>query len=149
MKSIWSIFATLTTSLLIAGTQSPRAETVVIDLTGWRSPDISTVGDDPFGKLVKYGRQLFTNTANEIGPAVSDEPRRLAGNNLACANCHLQAGTQPYAMPMIGVWGQFPQYRAREGVVVTLEERINGCMQRSMHGRALSLDSREMKAFSA
>jgi hypothetical protein len=102
-----------------------------------------------FGKLVKYGHQLFTNAANEIGPVVSDASKRLAGNNLACGNCHLEAGTQPYAMPMIGVWGQFPQYRAREGGVVTLEERINGCMQRSMHGRALSLDSREMKAFSA
>ncbi|HEY2526648.1 MAG TPA: c-type cytochrome [Xanthobacteraceae bacterium] len=84
-----------------------------------------------------------------MGPAVSDAPKRLAGNNLSCGNCHLKAGTQPYAMPMIGVWGQFPQYRAREGGVVRLEERINGCMQRSMHGRALSLDSREMKAFSA
>jgi thiosulfate dehydrogenase len=133
MKCIWSIVATLSTSFLIAGSQPSHAETVVIDLTQWTPPDISTVGDDPFGKLVKYGHQLFTNAAKEIGPAVSDAPKRLAGNNLACGNCHLQAGTQPYAMPMIGVWGQFPQYRAREGAVVTLEERINGCMQRSMH----------------
>jgi thiosulfate dehydrogenase len=149
MKGIWSIFAALSASFLIAGSQPPRAETGVIDLTRWTPPDISTVGDDPFGKLVKYGHRLFTNAPNEIGPVVSNPPKRLAGNNLACGNCHLQAGTQPYAMPMIGVWGQFPQYRAREGAVVTLEERINGCMQRSMHGRALSLDSREMKAFSA
>jgi thiosulfate dehydrogenase len=149
MKCIWSIFATLSASFLIAGSQPPHAETVVIDLTRWTPPDISTVGDDLFGKLVKYGHRLFTNAANEIGPVVSDVSKRLAGNNLACGNCHLQAGTQPYAMPMIGVWGQFPQYRAREGAVVTLEERINGCMQRSLHGRALSLDSREMKAFSA
>jgi thiosulfate dehydrogenase len=149
MNGIWSIFATLSAGFLTAGSQSLRAETIVIDLTRWTSPDISTVGDDPLGKLVKYGHRLFTNTANEIGPTVSDAPKRLAGNNLSCGNCHLQAGTQPYAMPMIGVWGQFPQYRAREGAVVTLQERINGCMQRSMHGRALSIDSREMKAFSA
>jgi thiosulfate dehydrogenase len=149
MKGIWSIFATLSASFLIAGSQPPRAETVVIDLTRWAPPDINTVGDDPFGKLIKYGHELFTDTANKIGPSVSDASKRLAGNNLSCGNCHLQAGTQPYAMPMIGVWGQFPRYRAREGAVVTLEERINGCMQRSMHGRALSLDSREMKAFSA
>jgi thiosulfate dehydrogenase len=45
-------------------------------------------------------------------------------------------------MPLTGVWGQFPQYRAREGAVVTLEDRINGCMERSMNGRALPLDSR-------
>ena len=31
----------------------------------------------------------------------------------------------------------------------TLEERINGCMERSMNGRALPLESREMKAFSS
>jgi thiosulfate dehydrogenase len=52
-------------------------------------------------------------------------------------------------MPLIGVWGQFPQYRAREGMVDLLEERINGCMQRSVNGRALSIQSREMRAFSS
>ena len=50
-------------------------------------------------------------------------------------------------MPLVGVWGQFPQYRRREGAVGTLEERINGCMERSMNGRALPLASREMKAY--
>jgi thiosulfate dehydrogenase len=148
MKDIWSIFAALSAAFLI-DSQASRAETVVIDLTRWTPPEISTLGDDPFGKLVKYGYQLFTNTANEVGPAVADATKRLAGNNLTCGNCHLQAGTQPYAMAMTGVWGQFPQYRAREGAVDTIEDRINGCMERSMNGRALSLNSREMMAFSA
>lgn len=120
-----------------------------IDLTGWTAPDINTVADDPFGKLVKYGYSLFTDTAKEIGPTVSDPKKRFAGNNLACQNCHLHGGTQPYAMPLIGIWGQFPQYRAREGAVDTLEDRINGCMERSMNGRALPLESPEMRAFSA
>jgi thiosulfate dehydrogenase len=120
-----------------------------IDLTRWAPPDIATVGDDPFGALVKYGHALFTNTANEIGPTVSDATRRFAGNNLTCQNCHLQGGTQPYAMPLMGIWGQFPQYRAREGAVDTLEDRINGCMERSMNGRALPLEGREMKALSS
>ena len=52
--------------------QLPAAELPTIDLTQWTPPDIATVGDDPFGKLVKYGHALFTDTANEIGPAVSD-----------------------------------------------------------------------------
>jgi len=69
----WSIVATLSTSFLIAGSQPLRAETVVIDLTRWTPPDISTVGDVHFGKLVKYGHRLFTNVANEIGPAVSEQ----------------------------------------------------------------------------
>jgi hypothetical protein len=32
------------------------------DLTHHRHPDIAVVGDDAFGKLVKYGYALFTDT---------------------------------------------------------------------------------------
>jgi len=149
MKCIWLVVAALGTGLLLGSNQTLHAEQNTIDLSRWTPPDIGVVGDDPFGKLVKYGHKLFTETANELGPSVPDPAKRLAGNNLACENCHLRAGTQPYAMPLIGVWGQFPQYRARESMVDTLEERINGCMQRSMNGRALSLESREMRAFSS
>ena len=110
-----------------------------IDLSTWTPPDIGSVGDDPLGKLVKYGYALMTDTANQIGPTVADPAKRYSGNNLTCQNCHLKAGTQPYAMPLVGVWGQFPQYRGREGEIGTLEDRINGCMERSMNGRALPL----------
>src|SRR5260221_6019136 len=125
------------------------ADVPQINLTEWAPPDIKTVGDDAFGKMVKYGYALMTDTANQIGPAASDPAKRYAGASLTCQNCHLKAGTQPYAVPLVGVWGQFPQYRGREGEVGTLEERINGCMERSMNGRALPLASREMKAYLA
>jgi thiosulfate dehydrogenase len=144
-----SLVATLCAMAIMAGRASAAMEGVDIDLSQWTPPDIATVGDDPFGKLVKYGYALFTDTANEVGPTVADLTRRFAGNNLACQNCHLRGGTQPYAMPMMGVWGQFPQYRGREGAVDSLEERINGCMERSMNGRVLPLESHEMKAFSS
>jgi thiosulfate dehydrogenase len=130
-------------------TSVPAADVPQVDLTGWVAPKIRTVGDDALGKLVKYGYELMTNTANHIGPSVADPAMRYSGNNLTCQNCHLQAGTQPYAMPLTGVWGQFPQYRGREGEIGTLEERINGCMDRSMNGLPLPLDGREMKAFLA
>jgi thiosulfate dehydrogenase len=149
MKRILRKVAPLFLGGLIWANQIAAADPAVIDLTQWKPPDIATVGDDPFGKLVKYGHALFTDTANQIGPAVADASKRFSGNNLACQSCHLQAGTQPYAMPMVGVWGQFPQYRGREGAVDTLEERVNGCMERSMNGRVLPLESREMKAFSS
>ena len=35
---------------------------------------------------------------------------------------------------------------ARENEVRTIEDRIEGCMERSMNGRALPIDGREMKA---
>jgi len=47
------------------------------------------------------------------------------------------------------VWGQFPQYRGREGEIGTLEERINGCLERSMNGHVMPLDGTEMKAYLA
>ena len=149
MKRSRLLVATLVAGVSTGVTRIHAADQVTIDLTRWNPPDLSKVADDPFGKLVKYGHALFTNTANEIGPAVSESAKRLAGNNLACQNCHLQAGTQPYAMPMMGVWGQFPQYRGREGAVDSIEDRINGCLERSMNGTALPLESREMKAFSS
>jgi thiosulfate dehydrogenase len=93
----------------IAGSDRSIAGSTTIDLTEWTPPNIAAVGDDPFGTLVKYGYALFTDTANEIGPKASNATRRFAGNNLTCQNCHLRGGTQPYAMPLMGVWGQFPQ----------------------------------------
>jgi thiosulfate dehydrogenase len=139
----------LLAAALIEAGNLPARDLATVDLTQWSSPDLAAVGDDPFGKLVKYGHALVTDTANEIGPTVADPGKRFSGNNLACQNCHLQAGTQPYAMPLTGIWGQFPQYRGREGAVDTLEDRINGCLERSMNGRPLPLGSLEMKAFIA
>ena len=139
--------AILAAASFIRVTAALGANPTTVDLVEWSAPDIATVADDPFGKLVQYGSRLFTDTAAEIGPAASDPNRRFAGNNLSCKNCHLQAGRQPYAMPLVGIWGQFPQYRAREGAVELLQNRINGCMERSMNGRALPLEGREMLAF--
>jgi thiosulfate dehydrogenase len=133
-------------SVTIAGV---LADPQPFDLTEWTPPQMRAVGDDPFGKLVKYGYALMTDTPNQIGPSVTDPAKHYAGNNLTCQSCHLKAGTQPYAMPLTGVWGEFPQYRGREGQIGTLEERINGCMERSMNGHALPLDSVEMKALLA
>jgi thiosulfate dehydrogenase len=147
MKRSCLVVAILLATGLPAARDVLAAETV--DLSKWIPPNIATIGDDASGRLVKDGHILFTDTANQVGPSVSDPTKRFAGNNLTCQNCHLQAGTQPYAMPLTGIWGQFPQYRAREGALATIEDRINGCMMRSMNGRALPLESSEMKALSS
>ena len=112
-------------------------------------PDIDALPDDAYGKMVRYGRQLTERTFAHIGPEVKEPKMRFAGNNLACTSCHQAGATKPFAMPWVGVHASFPQYRAREDALSTVEERVNGCMERSMAGRALPLDSREMKAFVA
>ncbi len=144
------VFALASMAPLHGQTVPPGARPIPkVDLGAWTAPDIAKLPDNADGKLIREGQALVTETFARIGPEVADADKRYAGNNLSCQNCHLQGGAQPYAMPYLGVWGTFPQYRARENEVSTLEERINGCMQRSMNGKPLPVDSREMKAMLA
>lgn len=110
-------------------------------------PSVSELPDNAYGQLARYGHELSTRTFAYIGPEVKNKNMRYAGNNLACTSCHQENATKPFAMPWVGVTATFPQYRARENEISTVEERINGCMERSMNGRPLPLNSREMKAF--
>lgn len=117
--------------------------------TPWVVPDPSTLPDDAWGRTVRYGRDLVSKTASLIGPEVADPAHRFAGNNLNCQSCHLDAGTKQFGLPFQGVYADFPNYRARSGAVGTIEDRIQGCMTRSMNGRALPPGSPEMTALVA
>ena len=112
----------------------------------WTAPDISKLPDDKYGQSVRQGKTLMEQTYKHIGPEVKDASKRYAGNNLACTSCHMESGGRKFGNPWVGTFVSFPQYRGREDAVSTTEERINGCMERSMNGRKLPLDSAEMKA---
>jgi len=79
----------------------------------WTVPQVGALPDDDHGRLVRRGRDLITATYAYIGPQVSDAARRYAGNNLACSNCHLEAGTKKFAIPIFGLFEEFPRYNAR------------------------------------
>ncbi|MCK0160738.1 c-type cytochrome [Allomuricauda sp. F6463D] len=98
---------------------------------------------------IKLGFEIFRNTSVHIGPKQKDTTRIFAGNNLACASCHIDGGTKPYAAPLIGVVKRFPQFRGRENKIGTIEERVNGCMERSMNGKVMPESALEMKALIA
>ena len=115
----------------------------------WPQPNPESLPQGAFKDVVLYGRKLFNETYSVIGPEVSDRSMRYSGNNLTCQNCHLESGAKRFGLPMVGVYGAFPTYMAREDEVRTLEERIQGCMERSMNGRELPLGGKEMKAFLA
>lgn len=115
----------------------------------WPTPQLDQLPAGKWGELVRYGHELVSNTSAHIGPQAKDPAMRFAGNNFACQTCHLEGGTKKFGLPLVGVFADFPQYRPRENVIGTIEERVNGCMERSMNGRTLPLDSREMKAFVA
>jgi thiosulfate dehydrogenase len=115
----------------------------------WSVPEIGALPRDAHGIQVREGRDLITATYAYIGPNVPDASKRYAGNNLACANCHLQAGTKKFGLPLFGLYGDFPQYSARSGGEISIEDRINSCMTRSMNGRPLPSDASEMQAIVA
>ena len=101
------------------------------------------------GPLIGYGYALITRTFANIGPEVPDRAMRFAGNNLTCQNCHLDGGTSRHAMPLVGIFKAYPKYSTRDKRVISLTERLNECMERSMNGRALPDESREMQALLA
>ena len=117
--------------------------------TQWLVPDVDRLANDDWGRTVRYGRDLIARTASLMGPEVSDPTHRFAGNNLNCQSCHLEAGTKQFGLPLVGVFADFPNYRARSGAVGTIEDRIQGCMVRSMNGRKLPAEGRELTAIVA
>ena len=74
---------------------------------------------------VLRGFALFTKTSSTV-PA-------LSGSTMACNNCHPNGGQRDQAMPLIGVANVFPEYNKRAGRTFTLEERIIGCLLRSIN----------------
>ncbi len=115
----------------------------------WTVPEIGALPDNANGRLVRRGRDLVAATYAHIGPEVPDRSKRFAGNNLACGNCHLNAGTKKFGIALFGLFGEYPRYSARAGAQATIEDRLNSCMTRSMNGRPLPVNSLQMQAFVA
>jgi len=121
--------------------QSPAA--------AWNVPDVDALQNGIWKTTVLRGRDLFNDTNRFIGPEAAARSSRYAGNNLSCQNCHLDGGTRRFGLPIVGVYGLYPAFMARENSVRTIEDRINGCLERSMNGRAMPSDAMEMKALVA
>ena len=104
--------------------------------------DIATAPtDEKIGSQIRLGYEMLTKTGEML-------PKHVGGK-LNCTSCHLNGGMQAYASPWVGLPGLFPEYRARSGKIVSLQQRINGCFERSMNGKALPVDSPEMNAILA
>lgn len=121
-------------------------------LWGWppnwyAARDVFRLPATPENQLIQYGWQLVTETPRLIGKSASDPELRYAGNDLACTQCHLKAGGKPFAAPFISTFASFPMMVNDD--VLTLTERINGCMTRSMNGQPLPGSGREMDALIA
>ena len=104
-------------------------------------PSIEEVPDGPMKEAILYGHELV----NETNIVAAD----FVGNNLSCTSCHAGAGYDRESSSLVGVTADYPQYMPRAGNILTIEDRINGCMVRSMNGKKFEIDSEEMKAMVA
>lgn len=102
------------------------------------APGEDTIPNDKYGDDVRLGKKIFTETY-KYG-------RRYAGNDLTCANCHLDAGRMPNAGPMWAAYGMYPAYREKTDRSNSLEERIQQCFRFSLNGFAPALDAPELRA---
>lgn len=114
------------------------------ELTVHIPPDTSTIPDDEFGAMVRYGRDLIEHTAYYLGP--DGTVGHYLNNKMTCGNCHLDAGTRPFAFNFFSSHARYPQYRSRENRILTLPDRVNNCIERPHHGKPLPLGSKEMVA---
>lgn len=133
-------------STAVSGALAKPAQTAQPKLV-WALPKLEPQG--PQAELIRYGQQIISQTPQLLGPDQPDKQMRYAGNRLSCKNCHLDAGRQANAMGYVGITARFPQFRPRENSQQSLADRINGCFSRSLNGRDLPQNSREMQAILA
>lgn len=127
------------------GSGSPSAAAAV----KWQYPrQLPAASNDASSEAIRYGQQLVGQTPQWLGPEATDPQLRLAGNRLACSNCHLANGTQANAMGFVGLAQRFPAYYAPLDRKVTLAERVAACFERSLNAHK-PLPEKETQAFVA
>ncbi len=93
-----------------------------------RAPSERPLPEGEFGKVVLRGRQIFEDTATYA--------KDYVGNELRCGNCHIDLGRHANSAPLWAAFVAYPAYRAKTHRVESLEERMQGCFQYSMNGKA-------------
>jgi len=98
-------------------------------------------GTKPVIATEEYGRRLLRETPELLGQDHPDPARRMIGNRLACASCHLDIGTEPGTLTLLQTTEHYPRFSGRQGTQTDIEDRINESMQRRMNGKPRSPSS--------
>jgi thiosulfate dehydrogenase len=111
--------------------------------TFWKAPNSETITDSNLSRKVAYGKELIKHTSYYLGP--KGKVMQIS-NGMNCQNCHLEAGTKPYGNNYGSVLSTYPKYRPRSGTIEDIYKRINDCIERSLNGKPLAIESQEMQA---
>jgi thiosulfate dehydrogenase len=112
----------------------------------WQAPEMEKIKDQKKLDQILYGQDLIAYTSRYLGPNGSVQS---LSNGMNCQNCHLQGGTKVFGNNYGSVASTYPKVRARSGKMESIEKRINDCFERSLNGKPLPENSKEMKAMVA
>lgn len=107
----------------------------------FQPPSEADIPPGPFGDTVRMGRDIMLDTPKHAA--------RFVGNQLSCANCHLDAGRMAGSAPLWAAYVNFPAYRAKNGKINSYQERLQGCFRFSMNGSAPPLGDPVLVALEA
>ena len=154
LKLSLSLLAVALGSLTLGGCDSPKPvernaaqynlvqlEDPNKDIEVYTIPQDTAIVDEPNADQIFYGKRLLNETKRLLPDHV--------GAAMNCNSCHIAQGKIPLGDPYINSYNFYPRVMPRAGKEVNLVQRINGCFQRSMNGKALPPESDEMKAIIA
>ena len=130
----------------VEAVETPVVKALVDPASVWKAADWSVMDQEPNAEELNYGKELVANTAEYLGPKGKV---KAISNGMNCQNCHLQAGPAPFGNNYGAVAATYPKFRARSGTEEDIQKRINDCFERSLNGKPLARDSKEMKAMVA
>jgi thiosulfate dehydrogenase len=140
MRTAQIVILTMVSAILAGTVQRPAAAQAKTAQSSTFNSD-AKIPTGSSGDEIRLGERIFEQTPRYAA--------KYVGNQVSCADCHLQGGRAPYSAPMVGLTHIFPTYNQRAGRVITLAERIQQCFVRSENGRPLAANSREMRALLA
>jgi thiosulfate dehydrogenase len=106
---------------------NPLVPATTTMVTAWQVPldplTSLSVSDRRLAEQIAWGYRIFVDTPREAP--------RFTGGQVACANCHLNAGQRDRALPLVAVAGMFPEYNTRAARLISLADRVVDCFLRS------------------
>lgn len=97
---------------------------------------------EPLKAAILQGYHIMLETKKHVP--------EYAGDKISCTNCHFGGGDttggENSGISLAGVAAKYPKFNGRSGEVIDLPTRINSCFERSLNGKPLPLDSKEMLA---
>lgn len=121
------------TKLVDDQTQLPKAPNRAASQKYFQPPTDAEIPKNAFGDLVRRGQDIFMNTK-----ALAPE---YVGNQMNCVNCHIDQGRKSNSAPLWAAYTMYPAYRKKNNKVNTFAERMQGCFQFSMNGKAPAAES--------